>query len=248
MATVTTDLVDVCATRLGVRTTGGTGRPLLLLNGLGTELDGWNPLLDQLAARPTIAFDPPGVGASPPWPTTASIPATAMLATQLLDQLGHDEVDVVGYSWGGLVAQQFAATAPERVRRLGLLATSFGLGSIPGSPWSMAQTAARHTAHSVSQGWGALTGAGPGASLLGLSAQWLAACSWSTLPVVSYLSQPTLVVAGSDDELVPVANSRLLAKLIPDAKLVVMPGVGHDLLRRASPDVARHLDDFFRID
>src|SRR5215468_2951731 len=93
--------------RLRVRIRG-KGRPILLLMGLGGNVEMWEPLVDEIADSLTIAFDAPGTGESdvPRWPL--SIRALASVTAQLLDQLGHPRVDVVGVSYGGAVAQELA--------------------------------------------------------------------------------------------------------------------------------------------
>lgn len=238
MTSAASELLSIGAIRVAVHATGG-GRPLLLLPGLGTDLDGWSPLLAELDGQAVLAFDPPGVGASPPWATTGSIPAMASLTEQILDELGHDEVDVLGFSWGGLVAQQLAVSAPDRVRRLCLVSTSFGIGSVPASPLAFAATALEHTARGLRLGLDDATG---------LAAQWFAACSWSTLPTVCLIAQPTLVIAGTTDRLVPPANSRLLARLIRNSQLVLLPDIGHDLPTRAAPVLAGEVAEFLAVD
>ena len=79
-----------------------------------------------------IVFDVPGVGGSPA-PRLPYRPWTlARLSAQLLDQLGYDHVDVLGVSWGGAIAQQFAFQQAKRCRRLILAATSPGHLMVPG--------------------------------------------------------------------------------------------------------------------
>src|SRR2546421_3033117 len=106
----------------------GAGEPLLLINGLGANLEMWQPLVGALAGeRELIAFDLPGTGrsAQPRWPLR--MPHLAQVVTELLDELGHDRLDVLGYSLGGIVAQELAHRDPDRIRRLVLCATTPGL-------------------------------------------------------------------------------------------------------------------------
>ena len=100
----------------------GRGQPLLLISGLGASLDVWEPLREILPGFQTIAFDIPGVGESPfpSWPLT--IPRLARLTAGVVETLGYDRVDVMGVSWGGGLAQELAHRAPDRVRRLVLVA------------------------------------------------------------------------------------------------------------------------------
>ena len=99
----------------------GTGTPILMLNGLGSNADMWGAVEDELSMiGRTIVFDMPGSGRSPTPRAPLSISDHAALALALLDELGHERADVVGFSLGGMVAQQLAHDAGDRVRRLTL--------------------------------------------------------------------------------------------------------------------------------
>ncbi|MGI8450506.1 MAG: alpha/beta fold hydrolase, partial [Streptosporangiaceae bacterium] len=115
------------------------GSPLLLLMGLGGNADMWDPLVAALPDRHIIAFDAPGTGRS----STPCLPVTisdlADLARGVLDYVGVSHADVLGYSYGGAVAQQLAVQHPASIRRLVLAATNTGSGSIPAD-----SPAARH--------------------------------------------------------------------------------------------------------
>ena len=106
----------------------GEGPPLLLITGIGAHLDMWRPFQAVAGERELIAFDAPGVGRSQRPALPLRMPALARLVTELLDALALERVDVLGYSWGGGLAQELAHRHPERVRRLVLCATSPGLG------------------------------------------------------------------------------------------------------------------------
>src|SRR5215470_16537961 len=118
--------------RVGVRRGDKARPPLLLFNGIGASIELVEPFLDALAGPEAIVFDVPGVGGSPA-PARPYRPSTLSgLAARLLDRLGHDEVDVLGVSWGGAIAQQFAFQQGKRCRRLVLAATSPGHLMVPG--------------------------------------------------------------------------------------------------------------------
>ena len=118
--------------RVGVRPGDKSQPPLLLFNGIGANIELVEPFLQALDGLGAIIFDVPGVGGSPA-PRLPYRPWTlARLSAQLLDQLGYDHVDVLGVSWGGAIAQQFAFQQAKRCRRLVLAATSPGHLMVPG--------------------------------------------------------------------------------------------------------------------
>lgn len=198
----------------------GEGEPLLLLNGLTRPLESWEPFTQALSGRTVIRYDTPGIGESPtpllPW----TISMLAGLAASVLDEVGLDTADVLGFSHGGAVAQQLAVQAPTRVRRLVLVSTSCGVGAIPGS-----QDALRPRTPSDAHPW-------PRPDTVGLLWNSLAIGTWSSIPFLGAIRAPTLVVCGIHDRVVPPANSALLARRIPAADLVMLPA-GHDLQRRS---------------
>src|SRR5260221_93077 len=116
--------------------------PVLLMNGLGANLELLQPFVDALdPAIEVIRFDVPGVGGSPTPPLPLRFPALAWLAGRMLDALGYKRVDVLGISWGGGLAQQFAMQHPWRCRRLILVSTGTGALMVPGRPKVLAKLA-----------------------------------------------------------------------------------------------------------
>src|SRR5215475_10701757 len=115
--------------RVAIRPGTGTGPPLLLCNGIGMRLEALQPFVDALdPAIEVIRFDAPGVGGSQ-LPSLPYRPTTlALLLRQMLQNLGHQQADVLGISWGGGLAQQVAPAAQDEVlhRRLILVATATG--------------------------------------------------------------------------------------------------------------------------
>ena len=257
------DLHDVGgqALRVGVRRGEKARPPLLLFNGIGANIELVEPFLDALAGPEAIVFDVPGVGGSPaPWlpyrPWTL-----ARLSAQLLDQLGHEQVDVLGVSWGGALAQQFAHQQRERCRRLILAATSPGALMVPGRLTVLLKMATPrrykdpdYLKRVAGDLYGGVLRDSPElvrnhlrhvswASDYGYYLQLLAGVGWSSLPWLHLLPQPTLVIAGTDDPIVPLANGRILAKLIPDARLVTIDD-GHLFLVTSPGDSAEIVNDF----
>jgi len=245
--------VDGQVLRVGVRRGDGTRPPLLLFNGIGASIELVEPFVAALEDAEAIVFDVPGVGGSPA-PRLPYRPWTlARLSARLLDRLGHERVDVLGVSWGGALAQQFAFQHAARCRRLVLAATSPGHLMVPGKlsallkmatprryrdPGYMRRVAGeiyggafRHSPelafeHLRHVSW---------SSDYGYYLQLLAGFGWSSLPWLPFLSQPTLVMAATDDPLVPVANGRILAKLIPNARLVTIDDGHLFLITSAGP-------------
>ncbi len=219
--------------RIAVRVQGA-GDPLLLINGVTRPLQSWEPFADELPGRSIVSFDMPGVGASPTPALPLSMPALAALAVGVLDAAGFDSADVLGFSHGGAVAQQLAADAPATVRGLILVATSCGVGAIPGNAG-----AAMRSLGTPREGT-----AWPFMEAVGMLWHSVAISSWSSIPFLGAIRARTLVVSGAHDRVVPPANSRVLAGRIPGASLVVLPG-GHDLQHREpAAELARVVDDF----
>jgi pimeloyl-ACP methyl ester carboxylesterase len=222
--------------------------PLLLLMGLGGNIEMWEPFRSELAARtgaPTVAFDVPGTGGSPAPRRPLALWTHARLAVRLADALGLDTFDVLGLSWGGLLAQQLAMVAPRRVRRMVLANTNFGLGSVPGGIEALRVLATPTRYGSIQAFDHATRSFGGGArpapahtlarlarppSSRGYLYQLLALVGWSSLPVLPFLRHRVLVLNGDDDRAVPLINSRIMARLLPDAELAVVRGGGHLML------------------
>ena len=150
----------------------GRGDPLLLLNGMTRPLQSWDPFTRALHGRTVVSFDAPGVGDSPTPVRPLSITELTTLALAVLDSAGLDEVDVLGYSHGGAVAQQLAHDVPGRVRRLILVATSCGVGATPGTSRAMLRGLAEPVKGSL---W-------PLPDPLGMLWQSLAVSTWSSIP------------------------------------------------------------------
>ncbi len=255
--------VDGLCLRVGTR---GTGRPLLLLMGIGANLEMWAPFEDALDGRMlrTITVDAPGTGGSSGYRLPRRMGGLARTMERLLDTLGYAEVDVLGVSFGGILAQQLAHQAPGRVRRLVLAATGPGLGGVPGSPrvlWALATPRRyrqpdyfRRVAGRVYGGGarrdpdatlhGSLARFAHAPSLAGYLAQMYAVAGWSSIPWLRRLPQPTLVLAGDDDPIVPLVNGRILDTLIPDSRLRVVRGGGHLFLLERAAEMATLVTEF----
>ena len=187
----------------------------------------------------------------------------------LVDELGHDRVDVLGLSWGGALSQEFAHRHPSRVRGLVLVATMHGWTSRPGRPAAVGILAspARYYSPAYLQAvaptlYGReildhpellqrhthLRSKRP-PSMIGYTWQLWALRRWTSLPWLGRLAQPTLVLAGDDDPIIPLANGELMARLIPKGELQVVEGGGHLFLFLRAAAMAERVSAFLnRVD
>jgi poly(3-hydroxyalkanoate) depolymerase len=237
--------VTVGGRRLRVAVRPGTDPdrpPLLLCNGIGTDLTKLGKFVDALdPAIEVVRFDPPGVGGSPVPPLPSPFPLLARLVGRMLTELGYDRFDVLGVSWGGGLAQQLAVQNPRRCRRLVLVATAMGWTMVPAAPRVLLRmaTARRHRDIGYARAiagdlYGGRLRAHPElvrelatvSSGRGYAYQLAAGLGWTSLPFLPLLRQRTLVMAGADDPIIPLVNARVMARLIPDARLHVYPD-GH---------------------
>ncbi|HMO44906.1 MAG TPA: poly(3-hydroxyalkanoate) depolymerase [Rubrivivax sp.] len=236
--------------------------PLLIFNGIGSRLELLAPFVEQLdAAREVIVFDIPGTGESPAPRLPYRLWMMARLTARLLDALGRDQVVVMGVSWGGLLAQQFALQEARRCRQLILAATAPGALMVPGKLRTLRKMATprRFTDHGyLRQHFGTLYGglartspqlfhefgelAKP-PSRRGYLYQQLALTGWTSLPFLPLLRQPTLILAGNDDPLVPLINARMMARLVPHSTLTVFDD-GHLFLFSKARECAAAIDAF----
>jgi poly(3-hydroxyalkanoate) depolymerase len=232
--------------RVAVRPGTGEATPLLLCCGIGASFEVLQPFVDALdPAIEVVRFDVPGVGGSPGASFPYGFPGLAWLAAQLTRQLGYARIDVLGISWGGALAQQLAFQHARLVRRLVLVSTGTGSLMVPGHPRVLARmlTPRRYEdpAYAASvigelYGGSARTNPAPVLALFGdgmRRASWrgygnqlLAGFGWTSLPLLPFVRQPTLILAGDDDPVVPLVNARILRRLLPHARLHVYRG-GH---------------------
>jgi pimeloyl-ACP methyl ester carboxylesterase len=209
--------------------------PLLLLNGIGAAMELSGPLLEALAAERlgTLSLDLPGVGGSAFSPRLRRMRGYADLVRDLLDELKIPQINLMGHSWGGALAQEFARRHGERLRCLVLACTGNGLFMIPGRPRALLsffdprlylggllKVPDRQEAENTPSASARIHGRG-------MALQLAAGAGWTSAPWLRRLSMPTLIVAGERDALVPPINGRWLARTIPDAKLYLVPKGSH---------------------
>jgi poly(3-hydroxyalkanoate) depolymerase len=250
--------------RVSVRHGSGDGPPLLLMNGIGASLEVLQPLVDALDRRRTvIRFDVPGIGGSPRPVVPYVLPTFSPVVAGLLTGLGcTGPVDVLGFSWGGGLAQHFAVQHRRRVRRLVLAATGTGSLMVPAHPRVLSRmlTPRRHRdpeyARSIAGDiYGGTMRTHPERAARALHAQTrlgpkrgyyyqlAAAAGWSSLPFLRLIRTPTLIVAGDDDPIIPAINAQVMARLIPGAELHLYRG-GHLALVTEAPALAPVVERF----
>ena len=250
---------------VAVKSGPGNRPPLLLFNGIGANLELAQPFMKAMTETEVVIFDVPGVGRSPA-PVLPYRPSTvAAWAAGVMAQLGHERCDVAGVSWGGGMAQQFAHQYPRICRKLVLAATSPGAIMVPGrlsALWKMASprryTDKNYMREIAADIYGGAFRQTPdliaahasqmrGATNLGYLYQLLALTGWTSLPWLHALKQPTLVLMGSDDPLVPLVNGRLLARVIPNARLEVIDD-GHLFFVSKPVEMAAIVQHFLETD
>jgi poly(3-hydroxyalkanoate) depolymerase len=249
--------------RIRVNVRHGTGVPLVLCNGIGASLEVLDPLVEQLDPDTTVVrFDVPGTGGSPTSLLPYAFPYLAWVLGRVLSKLGIGVVDVLGLSWGGALAQQFAFQNPRRCRRLVLVSTGTGLFMVPGHPRVLAKMftprrfsdpdyaasiagelyggTVRAHGEDVAQLFVRQLYAG---SKIGYLHQLLAGAVWTSLFGLPALRQQTLIVAGTDDPIIPVINARIMNALLPHSRLHLHSG-GHIDLVQNSTELAPVIDKF----
>jgi poly(3-hydroxyalkanoate) depolymerase len=258
-------VVDVDGVRLRV-SIRGEGPPLLLLMGIGGNLEMWGPFEDALVRDgiQTITVDAPGTGGSTAYRFPRRMCGLARTMALMLEALEYERVDVFGVSFGGALAQQLAHQSPELVRRLVLAATGPGLGGVPASPRVLLTLATPRRYHQpdyfrriAGRVYGGLARRNPddmlhgslarfakAPSLTGYLAQVYAITGWTSVPWLGRLAQPTLVMSGDDDPIVPLINGRILARLIPEARLHVVEGGGHLFVLERPNEIAELVSRF----
>lgn len=243
----------------GIRThvrVQGEGPALLLLGGFWGELAVWQRLTPYLPGFRVITFDAPGIGGTESPPHPMSLSALSRFALAVLDGVGHRHAHVLGISFGGVVAQQVAVIAPQRVDRLVLVSTSAGMLDLPSVPGALLRLGWSLTTARRGVAAGALFGGRvrddpnllerlhmtPPSSVKAQLYRLAGLAGWYEMPWS--VRRPTLVLTGDDDPLIPVSNGQVLAALINGARLVVVPGGGHLMLFDSQDEVGPIVADF----
>ncbi len=247
--------------RYGVRRGKPGCLPLIIFNGVGQSIEVLQPLIEALEGVEVICYDVPGTGLSDtpllPWRYSRH----AALAADLLAALGYEAVAAMGISWGGPLAQQFTRENPRLVKKLVLAVAPPGNLMVPGRPgvyWRMAHIkrfSDRNYMRSIaSHIYGGTIRSddspldehierlqAPGRR--GYLYQALAMWGWTSLAWIRQLRLPTLIIQGEDDPMVPNLNARIMACLLPDARLEFVD-CGHMLILTRVPEVSGMVREF----
>jgi pimeloyl-ACP methyl ester carboxylesterase len=245
----------------------GRGAPLVLIQGVGIGRWGWEPVADRLARRfQVVTIDNRGIGDSDAPRGQASTRTLAEDVVAVLDHAGIRKASILGTSLGGMIAQELALAHPERVDKLVLVATlpgghrsrpmpfrtgyllatapfltdearveqfvgrTVGPTTLRRRPEVAERLAAAKRAHPQSeQAWRAQNAAGMLFNPLGRQRR---------------ITQPTLVVQGTADQVVAPANARVLAGLLPNARVELFDGAGHLLYWEHPERFGRVVTDF----
>jgi pimeloyl-ACP methyl ester carboxylesterase len=245
--------------------------PLVMLQHFRGNLDNWDPALtDALAAeREVILVDYAGVGSSTGEPSH-TIARTARQVIAFADALALVEIDLLGFSIGGFVAQEIALVRPTLVRRLVLAAT--GPKGAPGmhgwrddiaaaargesKPENLLYIMFAHTETSQAKGMEFLRrfmerqeGRDAPTSDAARDAQYDAIVEWGipdhgALQRLTGINSPTLIIQGDGDLMIPTKLSHLMAGLIPDAQIRIYPDAAHGFLFQHPAEVAVEVNEF----
>ncbi|MFC7756454.1 alpha/beta fold hydrolase [Tsukamurella soli] len=239
---------------------------MLFIGGLGNDMTVWDSLCAEAEGITAVTVDAPGMGESSMPRRPLYMRELARVYKELIDTLDLDSPTVVGYSFGGAVAQQLAIQSPGAVSRLVLCATGPGLGGVPGDPVALMEISTPSRYYSIERLrrvspllYGGMrarkqsrfhaeqvarTMAPP--SALGYSYQMFALMGWSSLPWLPRIQAPTLIVAGDDDPVFPLANAHLMAACIPHATVAVRGGSGHLVVIDDAPSLGPLISRFAR--
>ena len=193
----------------------GEGEPLVLIPGFASGHALWSKQVGPLARHfRVITFDPRGVAQSEQPEGQQTISMLADDVAELLKALGLDSAHVVGVSFGGFVAQEFALRYPWMLRKLVLCCTSFGgPNHVVPAPEVMKEIMQPRAAGDVSEAM--------------YRVQLQAAVNFNTEDRLAAIKTPTLVISGDSDVIVPVQNSFNLAKQIAGSELKLVSGGSH---------------------
>lgn len=249
-----TNTIDVGGAKFAYRQLGqDTGVPVIFLNHLGAVLDNWDPrIIDGIAAKHrVITFDNRGIGASA-GSTPDSVAAMARDAVAFIRALGFEQVDLLGFSLGGFIAQVIAQEEPQLIRKIVLAGTgpAGGVGIDNVTPVTIramikgaltfkdprhylfftqtpnGQRAARQFLKRLTE---RTDNRDKAISIRAFRIQLKAIHAWGRQEPsdLTGIRQPVLVANGEADVMVPSSNSVDLARRLPNAEVILYSDAGH---------------------
>ena len=231
----------------------GQGEPLVMIRGISSNVDHWYEQVPVLSKKyRLLIFDNRGIARTSDPGGSFSTRDMAADTVALMEAVGIDKAHVLGYSMGGMIAQEMALTHPQKVHGLILVSTDCGISlRIKAKPefsglftemirlgTNEAKQAAAaclfskqtlETRPDIIQRYAEVSARFP-ASQHTLSRQWAAITRHDACDRLADISSPTLVITGSEDELIPPENAKVMAERIPDAQMISIDGGGHQFL------------------
>ena len=237
----------------------GSGAPLILIHGWGSSAAIFDELMDRLPACNSLAPDLPGYGAST---ATTKVDLTVLCDDFIhwFDALGLEKVTLLGWSLGGMIAQELATRFPKRITRLILVATTPRFVATPDWPHGLSDSAVRVLARdfkraptpTLAKFWSLqFQGECPPPSPLRVDVDPATAIGGLELlrridlrRHLAAITLPTLVLHGSADVIIPIAAGRFLSAALPQAHFHELSGCGHAPFYRAAAPVSAVIRDF----
>ncbi len=231
----------------------GQGHPLVMIRGVGSNVDHWYEQVPALSKKfQLLVFDNRGIARSSDPGGPFSIGDMAADTIALMDAVGFSKAHVLGYSMGGMIAQEMALNHPQKVMGLILVATDCGISlRIKAQPEATklfsemirlgtneAKIAAAHCLFAkqtfeknpqVIQRYAEVSQRFPASQKM-LAKQWAAVTQHDACERLPHISSPTLTITGVEDVLIPPQNAAVLAERIPEAQMISIDGGGHLLL------------------
>lgn len=248
-------------------TISGEGHPLVMIQGLTATMDWWDPaFIEELSKRyRVLAFDNRGAGRTEAPDGEFSVEQFADDTANLMDALGIDKAYVLGYSLGGMIAQELALRHPEKVEKLILCSTNCGAGNWvvcgkevlavltdrSGTPRDLVD---RFCTVMFDRAWIKANRdqldefkrrylIAP-TSDHNAARQFMTTVKFDAFDRLGDINVPALVLTGADDLLIPAENSRIIAGALPDAKLKEYPGAGHGFTYQCRDEFLADVMDF----
>lgn len=248
----------------------GDGEPVLMINGIGADRSGWGMQVPAVSRDfMAITYDNRDVGETGPGSDRAYYPIRRFAddAAGLLDHLGVEQAHIVGASMGGCIAQEFAISHPSRTRSVSIVCSwpqvdpwlaelweqwehlfrALGPVDWARTTWLWVFTHRAYREPGFLEGLLKLAGANPRPQTLEMYLrQSHAARTFDALDRLGSITAPAHVICGAEDIFTPRRYSEAIASAIPNARLSVLPDVGHGMFWEATDAFNKLVVDFIR--